>query len=134
MTPQPVIVVTRTVAEHFGIQTAQLLGPGRERRFVWPRWVAFWLCSEVLGLPAKEIGRQFNRDHSTVLHGVKQARKGMGNAVRALEANGLAERVREQCGVREAFAVLRSVPVRVTFCLTYPHRVDCGVSRETAPA
>ena len=134
MNNQPIILVTRLVAEHTGLQTAQLVSEGRERRRVQARWLAFWLCSDVLGIPAKEIGRRFRRDHSTVLYGVKQARKSFGNPVKAKEANDLAERVREACGVREAFAVLRSVPTRVTFSMSYPRYVDCGVSRETVPA
>ena len=134
MNNQPIIVVTRLVAEHAGLQTAQLVSDSRDRRLVHARWLAFWLCSEVLGIPAAEIGRRFRRDHSTVVHGVKQARKSFGNPVKAKEANDIAERVREACGVREAFAVLRSVPTRVTFSMIFPRYVDCVVPRETVRA
>ncbi len=134
MTPSPAIAVMNVVCAHYGLQTAQLSGRCRINRYVLPRQIAYWLCAEVVGMSMMEIGRKFDRDHTTVMHGVKQAQKRLSEPLVAKAVNILSERVREACGLTEAFAVLRSAPARVTFTMTYPRRVGCGVSREAVAA
>lgn len=134
MITSPAVCVMRVVAEHYGIQTAQLQGGDRVMKHVRPRWVAFWLCHEVCGMSFMEIGRKFDRDHTTVAHGVKRARDILANPIVRADVNRLAEIIRDECGLKESFAVLRTLPVRVTFTMTYPRPVNYGVSRETVAA
>ena len=63
--------VADTVADAFGLTGEQLRGHCRERRLVYPRAIVSRLLSD-WGLPYAEIGRRLGgRDHSTVIHAVK---------------------------------------------------------------
>lgn len=136
MIPNRTIIAARLVAEHYGLEVSKMFGRSQERKYSHARWVAFWLCSEVGGMASTVIGRKFDRDHSTVLHGIKQAKKRMARLpVVATDCNALAALFREECGVEaEPFAVLRTCPTQVSFSMTYPLAVDHGVSRETVAA
>ena len=43
----------------------------RIQKFVYTRAMYFYLCREYTILSLKEIGRSVNKDHATVIHGVK---------------------------------------------------------------
>lgn len=68
------------VAEEYGVTVAQMHGHRRYREVTWARWVAMWLCRELIpdtGLPMSvrsyaRIGRLFRKDHTAVIHGVKR--------------------------------------------------------------
>ena len=47
---------------------SQLLGPQRTRRLVRPRHVAMFLVRKHTGESLPDIGRRFDRDHTTVHH------------------------------------------------------------------
>ncbi len=59
--------VIRSVAEHFGLRAAELKGRRRHRAISRPRQIAMWLCRKVLAKSYPEIGRDFAKDHSTVI-------------------------------------------------------------------
>ena len=62
-------IVQRAIAQTYGIELAELLGPRRARKFVRPRQVAMYICSKLLAVSLPQIGRRFgDRDHTTVLH------------------------------------------------------------------
>ncbi len=68
-----VSVVQSLVAEHFQVSSALVAGArGRKNRFVKARYTAFWLCRNVLGMGVVDIGRKFDRDHATIMHGIKR--------------------------------------------------------------
>lgn len=81
----PISSTAAVVAHFYGITPASILGTSRSRPHVYPRQLAMLLASEVLGKSAHAIGRAFDRDHSTVLHGIKAAsqRVAADDAVRA---------------------------------------------------
>ncbi len=65
--------IQRKVAEHYNIRLSDLLGPKRVRTIARPRQVAMWLCKRMTTRSLPDIGRRFgNRDHTTVMHGVKK--------------------------------------------------------------
>jgi hypothetical protein len=64
--------IIAVVAAQFDVDPAALTGAGQERRVSVPRHVAMYLCRAQLGLSFPEIGRLFDRDHSTVMHAVRQ--------------------------------------------------------------
>ena len=47
-----------------------MVGPKRARSIVYPRQIAIYLCRQMLDLPYQDIGRKFNRDHTTAMHSV----------------------------------------------------------------
>lgn len=55
-----------------GVQSEKLYEKNRRVEIVLARFVAYYLLSEVFGLPAAAIGREFGMDHTSVLHGVKK--------------------------------------------------------------
>lgn len=65
--------ILAAVASAYGVTVAALQSPRREKRFVWPRHVACYLCREFTSLSTSQIGRILGgRDHTTVMHAVKR--------------------------------------------------------------
>ena len=78
--------IQRTVAEHYNIRLADLIGPRRTRNVARPRQVAMYLAKALTQRSLPEIGRDFGgRDHTTILHGVRRIEE-----LRAIDA-GIAE-------------------------------------------
>ncbi len=67
----PVAILT-AVARYFGVKADDLKGKARHKQIVGPRQVAMYLLREDGQLSTPEVGRLLNRDHTTVLHGLKQ--------------------------------------------------------------
>lgn len=61
------------VASEYGVTAEAIIGPGRERRVVAPRHCAMYRMFRELGTSPCAIGRRLgNRDHTTVLSGIKR--------------------------------------------------------------
>ena len=72
---RPVVPAGRIVAAaavRFGVAEEELRGAGRRRRVVLARHTAMYLCRTLGGLSLPAIGAELDRDHTTVLHGVRQ--------------------------------------------------------------
>jgi chromosomal replication initiation ATPase DnaA len=67
--------IAQEVADRHGISVADLKGPDRRRPIAYARHEAMWLMAEEVrpdGRPRwanADIGKWFNRDHTTVIHG-----------------------------------------------------------------
>lgn len=71
--------VIEAVGRHFAVPTGDLSGQGRARKIVLPRQVAMYLMREETGATLLEIGQSLGgRDHTTVMHGIKQIEKALG--------------------------------------------------------
>ena len=64
------IIVEEVAAPH-GVTVEDVLGPSRSRPLVRPRQEAMYRVYDETSLSLLEIGRRFNRDHTTVLHAVQ---------------------------------------------------------------
>ena len=65
--------IQRKVAEHYNIRLADMIGPKRVRTIARPRQVAMYLSKHMTTRSLPEIGRRFGgRDHTTVIHAVRQ--------------------------------------------------------------
>jgi Bacterial dnaA protein helix-turn-helix len=85
--------IREIVARHYGLTRAEVQGESRRAEYVLPRHVAMYLCVRLGGLSLTLTGRVLNRDHTTVLHGVKRvARLSAENAALAAEIKTLWER------------------------------------------
>lgn len=62
--------IQREVENFFKVKHLDLIGPKRARNIVYPRQIAIYLCRQLLDLPFNDIGKKFNRDHSTAMHSV----------------------------------------------------------------
>ena len=55
---------------------SEMVGPRRHRSIARPRQIAMYLSKELTNKSYPEIGRSFGgRDHTTVMHGIKQILK-----------------------------------------------------------
>ena len=67
------------VATFYNTTTAHLVGPQRHRSIVHPRQVCMYLARRLTLLSQEEVGdRLGGRDHTTVMHGVRQVEARMG--------------------------------------------------------
>lgn len=58
-------------ARIFGLTVQQVMGKSRNRDSVEGRQVAIWLSDKLTGQGLNEIGRFFDRDHSTIRHSIE---------------------------------------------------------------
>ncbi len=56
------------VSRRYGFSTEDIRGKKRTSDIVYVRHIAMYLCTDYTGLSLKAIGRQFGRDHSTVIN------------------------------------------------------------------
>lgn len=67
------IAIQKAVAEFYNLTTAEICSAQRAAYIVRPRQIAMYLCKKATGRSLPEIGRRFGgRDHTTVLHAVRQ--------------------------------------------------------------
>jgi chromosomal replication initiator protein len=66
----PAAILT-AVSRYYGVKLDELKGKARHKQIVVPRHIAMYLLCEDAGLSSPEVGRLLNRDHTTVLHGLK---------------------------------------------------------------
>lgn len=70
-----VSVILREIASQYEVTVADLRGPSRERRFAWPRGMAYIRLRDETPLSYPAIGRVLGgRDHTTVLKGERAMR------------------------------------------------------------
>jgi chromosomal replication initiator protein len=67
-------IAERTAAAH-GVTVQDLKSQSRERRIAWPRQEAMAWAYETCRFSLTRIGAFYNRDHTTVLHGIRAAEK-----------------------------------------------------------
>lgn len=67
-----VSLIIRIVAEYYNMTEAQLKSKVRTSQIALARQIAMYLCRNMLNTPYQEIGRQFGKDHTTVLANVNK--------------------------------------------------------------
>ena len=69
-TPQ---LILNVVAEHFGINTLDIIGQKRSKELVFPRQIVMYLCGDMTTESLQNIGKALGgRDHTTIIHGTKK--------------------------------------------------------------
>lgn len=64
--------IGREVCRAFEVERADIMGPHRERHFARIRHAAFFLARKYTVKSIPTIGRYFNRDHTTIIYGIKR--------------------------------------------------------------
>lgn len=64
--------IKEAIFDVLGFRFEQYTTNSRERHFFYARMIFINYCREVQDITLEEIGIMLNRDHSTVLHGIKQ--------------------------------------------------------------
>ena len=65
--------VQRAVCAHYRIAAREFYSDDRSQRVAHPRQLAMYLARTLTGRSLHQIGRRYRRDHTTVLHGARQA-------------------------------------------------------------
>ncbi len=60
--------IKKVVGKAFNIKMEDFNSKRKTQSVAWPRQIAMFLTTELTDLSLPEIGREFNRDHSTVVH------------------------------------------------------------------
>jgi chromosomal replication initiator protein len=68
----PAELILAETAAYFSLTRADLVGKSRSRPLTTARHVAMYLVRECTGLSLLKIGELFDRDHTTVMHGLKK--------------------------------------------------------------
>jgi chromosomal replication initiator protein len=58
-------------ARHFGVGIQDILGDSRRKRHAVPRHVAMYFARQIGSFTCADLGRTFNRDHSSVVHAIQ---------------------------------------------------------------
>lgn len=69
--------IQREVEGFFKVSHSDLVGKKRSREIAYARQIAIYLCRQMLDLPYNDIGKKFNRDHTTVMYSVTNVEKKM---------------------------------------------------------
>ncbi|MBQ9458540.1 MAG: chromosomal replication initiator protein DnaA [Oscillospiraceae bacterium] len=69
--PKPDAIIAE-VARYYDLNEADIRGPSRARKHVNARNIAMYLIRQITGLSTTEIGKIFERDHSTAVHSLDQ--------------------------------------------------------------
>ena len=76
----PLRAIVLDVALKHKLTVAQVLGRQRSRPFVLARQEAMWRCHRETYASLPQIGEAMDgRDHTTILHGIRQHEKRLGN-------------------------------------------------------
>ena len=68
----PIDEIQKKVAEHFNISVKEMQSSRRARTVARPRQIAMYLAKQLTSRSLPEIGRKFDRDHTTVMHAVRK--------------------------------------------------------------
>lgn len=69
--------IQKEVETFYKVSHADLVGKKRNRNIIYARQIAMYLCRQLLDLPFNDIGKKFNRDHSTVMYSVSNVEEKM---------------------------------------------------------
>lgn len=89
--------IQREVEKRYGISHDEMVGKKRERRINNPRQIAMYLSREMTTASYPDIGKKFNRDHSTIMHGVENIEEQISKSPSFYnEIRSLTESIREK--------------------------------------
>ena len=71
--------IKKVVCKHFKVSVEEINSKKKSNSIAWPRQVAMYIASELTTLPVTEIGREFNRDHTTILHAKQKVKEEIEN-------------------------------------------------------
>jgi hypothetical protein len=72
----PLSAIVKAVGEHFGVGAKDLLGESRHASVIMPRQIVYYLAVRLMTHKSTTgIGRELDRDHSTLIHGKNKISK-----------------------------------------------------------
>ncbi|WP_424245561.1 chromosomal replication initiator protein [Elusimicrobium posterum] len=71
--------IKKVVGKHFKIDIIDFNSKRKNHSIAWPRQIAMYLATELTDMSLPEIGREFERDHSTVVHAREKIKEEVEN-------------------------------------------------------
>jgi hypothetical protein len=71
--------IEAAIVRNFNVPRELFYSKCRNRPVAHPRQLAMFLTREMIGMTLEQIARRHNRDHTTVIHGIKAAQKRLAN-------------------------------------------------------
>ena len=84
--PTPSLIIGE-VCRFYSIEEQVLRGTLKNKNTAEARQVAMYLCRKLTNLSLPDIGREFGRDHSTVLHGLNKIERLLADSTSGLQDN-----------------------------------------------
>ena len=101
MTPIPELI-KKAVCEEYGITVPEIESRRRSRPLSWPRQYAMWLTLKMTSATLPEVGRRYNRDHTTVIHAKEQVEKRLeGNIELAMRMDRITKRIEQMVAAQQ---------------------------------
>ena len=70
-------LIQEIVANQYNISKTDMSSKNRSKQIAYPRQIAMYLCRQLTDLSLIKIANSFERDHSTIMHGVDKISKDM---------------------------------------------------------
>lgn len=87
--------IQEVVCEKYNIEMKDMSSKTRARQIAYPRQIAMYLCRQLTDLSLIVIAESFNRDHSTIMHGVDKITKDISEDMSfAEEINSLVQTIK----------------------------------------
>lgn len=67
--------IQEIVANHYSITSDDINSKNRSKKIAYPRQIAMYLSRKLVDLSLPKIGAEFNRDHTTIIHGCDKIAK-----------------------------------------------------------
>ncbi len=77
--------IIKTVCKYYNIDYDLIMSNKRDQPITFARQLAMYLCKEISDYPYKFIGKEFNKDHSTVIHSFKKIQEMLNTDTGLLE-------------------------------------------------
>ena len=65
-------VIVRNISRDFNLGEKEIYSPSRKKELILPRHLAMYLLHGVLGISFFQVGKKFNRDHTSVIYAVSK--------------------------------------------------------------
>ena len=84
--PTPSLIISQ-VCKFYNVDETALRGTQKNKNIAEPRQIAMYLIRKLTNLSLPDIGKEFNRDHATVLYGIRKIEVALKNADTQLQNN-----------------------------------------------
>ena len=84
--PTPSLIITQ-VCKFYSIEEDVLRGTLKNKGTAEARQIATYLIRKLTNLSLPDIGKEFNRDHSTILYGIRKVEVALKNGDQQLQDN-----------------------------------------------
>lgn len=75
-TPTKITLVEEAIMRAANVTLEQIRSPIRDKQYVEARQAVWYICHEHLGFSYPELAKVYQRDHTTILSGVRKMRNG----------------------------------------------------------